>query len=462
MFNHPNLPAPFVDIAIPLSEGQCKTLYHSDRPADTAMMGVLAAGNKDFGITGVAPAAQVGSVEFDWAGPDSPQIQRLFNVLKPGDVVVVRGWGQGLAGIGDLAMFPSGTCPQGNAMCTPLVERYGPTSQTIRQLIDEKLVHVVLDAGRGGVNLDDERWEGLFSRENDSGAIYVGSVNVKTGRRDVYWDPGVTTNNGNYGSRIDLAGWNGQPPVTADGYPWRWTTDCGGRGMSATCGTPIFTYHGAGYQNGYDEQNGYQPYYYNLSVPQVAGIVALVQSVAFADKRIGKPLPPRYLRQLLVRTAHELPLNDPDKPIGKYPDAGAAVEGLMQDLADGTLQRAFEEAGWPSDPDTPETSEPITGNVTIPGEVDAGETFTVSIDAAQSTSGKALSYEWKWMGVATKPEGDKFIAQGSNKAPSMTIKAGEFDDDVPAYIRVVVSDGENERSFMQDVRIKAKRANPVA
>jgi hypothetical protein len=232
--------------------------------------------------------------------------------------------------------------------------------------------------------------------------------------------------------------------------------------MSATCGTPIFTYHGAGYQNGYDEQNGYQPYYYNLSVPQVAGIVALVQSVAFADKRIGKPLPPRYLRQLLVRTAHELPLNDPDKPIGKYPDAGAAVEGLMQDLADGTLQRAFEEAGWPSDPDTPETSEPITGNVTIPGEVDAGETFTVSIDAAQSTSGKALSYEWKWMGVVTKPEGDKFIAQGSNKAPSMTIKAGEFDDDVPAYIRVVVSDGENERSFMQDVRIKAKRANLVA
>lgn len=437
MFNHPNLPVPFADIAIPLSEGMCKTNYQSDKPKDTSMIGILAGRDTGFGIAGVVPAAQVGSVEFDWGG-NKAQVQRFLNALQPGDVVLFPEHGAGITAIGGQVMFPTGTCPGGEGMCRALNEGYEATNELIRKLVDEKQVHVVLDAGKGGVNLDHEAWLGRFGRDNDSGAIYVGAVDVKTGKRP---QSGNTVNHGNYGSRIDLAGWYGQPGYNGNNY-WYWTTDYAQTGSAAVGSV----------------SNGYAPFYYDVALPQVAGVVALVQSVAFADEKIGRALPPKYLRQLLVETGHDLSKADPDKHIGKYPDAEAAVIRLLQDRDSGALQKAFEVGGWPSQPGSPEDgvapSEPITGSVTIPAEVNAGESFTVSVDA-DSASNKPLTYAWKWMGSSVAPEGHKFTPLSKDGEPSMLVRAGAFDQNIDAYMRVIVSDGENERDFLQKVLIKS-------
>lgn len=433
MFNHPNLPTPFADIAIPLSEGMCKTEYQGIHPKDTGMIGVLAGRDTGFGITGVVPAAQVASVEFDWGG-NKAQIQRFLDVLQPGDVVIFPVHKTGVASIGGFDMFPTGTCPRGSAQCTPLNEWYYETDKLIRKLVDEKQVHVVLDAGRGGVDLDHPGWLGHFSRNNDSGAIYVGSVNVKDGKKP---SSSGAMSDGNYGSRVDLAGWYGQPAYVSNNY-WYWTTDY------------AQTVAGA--------QNGYAPFYQDVALPQVAGVVALVQSVAFADEKIGRALPPKYLRQLLVETGHELPKADPEKHIGKYPDAEAAVIRLLQDRDSGALQKAFETGEWPSQPGNPDEavapSEPITGSVNIPAEVKAGDSFTVSV-TADSALNKPLTYAWKWMGSGVGPAGHKFTPLSKDGQSSMLVKAGAFDQDVDAYIRVIVSDGENERDFQQNVLIKS-------
>jgi hypothetical protein len=100
-------------------------------------------------------------------------------------------------------------------------------------------------------------------------------------------------------------------------------------------------------------------------------------------------------------------------------------------------------------------NEPITGQLDIPSQVHAGQLFSVSI-TARSTTGKPLTYDWKWMGDSAEPKGPKFIGKGANGHDTMKVQVSEeVKQDIHAYIRVVVSDGVNEKNFQQDVLIKA-------
>lgn len=417
MFNHPNLPVPFADVPDhDHTYTQCTDPYHF--AGETAMMGVLAARDTGYGITGVAPESKVASVEFVWSGPFSRNHGRLLELVQPGDVVVFPHQYRSLTAIGGFKFFPEGTCHR-SGMCTPMTEWHPDTNELIRKLVNEKQAHVVMDAGRGGVNLDHPGWGGHFDRENDSGAIYVGAVDAKTAKRYEQNPDGTSPNNANYGSRVDLAGWYGLPAHYGLDPDWHWTTQESG--------------------------NGYARYFGDIALPQVAGVVALVQSVAFADEKIGRALPPKYLRQLLVETGHELPLNDPTKPIGKYPDAEAAVIKLLEHRDDGTLAKAFELGDWPG---------PITATLNVPSEVKVGESFTVSIDA-HGMLNRPLTYAWKWMGSNVEPVGHKFTPISKDGESSMDVRAGTFEEDVDAYIRVIVSDGENERDFLQKVVIRS-------
>lgn len=295
MFAHPDLPQPYVDIEVPLSPGACRTVYHADAKA-TGLAGLLVAKDNGVGVTGITPAAELGSAEFDW-GNDA-QFARMVASLKPGDVVVYPHHGTGVAKIGSYDMMPGTSCPRGKGMCTPLHEFYPATAAQIQYLTDMG-VHVVMDGGFGGVNLDNPQWGGAFDRDQfDSGAIYVGRVSEATGARKSSTAP---LDNSNYGSRIDLAGWHGNPNRK------KWTTEF----MGGAWGSP----------DGYGTQ-------YDVALGQVAGVVALVQSVATANG-IG-PIAPKDMRALLVDTARELPNADPSQPIGKYPDAEAAVKKLLE------------------------------------------------------------------------------------------------------------------------------------
>jgi hypothetical protein len=294
MFTHPDLPQPYVDIEIPWEPGTCQTVYYGDRK-QTGLAGLLVAKDNGVGVTGIAPAAELGSAEFSW-GNDA-QFARITASVKAGDVVVYPHPGVGVGKVGNYDMMPGTSCPRGKGMCTPMHEYFPETAAQIQYLTDMG-VHVVVDGGFGGANLDDPQWGGAFDRDqHDSGAIYVGRVSEATGARQAGTAP---LDNSNYGSRIDLAGWQGNPNRK------KWSTE--------------FTDGPWGSPDGYGMQ-------YDVALGQVAGVVALVQSVATAH---GIEISPKEMRTLLVETARELPNADPSQPIGKYPDAEAAVKKLLE------------------------------------------------------------------------------------------------------------------------------------
>lgn len=260
------------------------------------------ADGNNMGIRGIAPEAEAGYAQFEYT------FDSLLDVVKPGDVLQVGihlkwekdpndpdHWladlycgGRGTGGADTVCYFP--------------VEFYSPTDQAIHYLI-EKGVHVIIAAGNGNINLDDDFFledkndpnSGLFNRQyHDTGAIYAGAMDPSTGTRAGY---------SNYGSRIDLFSW---------GYDVATT--------------------------GYDPNvpNAYNLYFNGTSStnPIAAGAVAALQSIARAHGKGDISPDPKNnsitLRQILVETGEPLPnLTDP-----KEPDAPVKSIGVQPNLED--------------------------------------------------------------------------------------------------------------------------------
>jgi subtilisin family serine protease len=155
-------------------------------------------------------------------------------------------------------------------------------------------VVVVAAAGNGARDLDapDLRF---WSDRGDSGAILVGAG---TGGADGELRAESFSN---HGRRVDLQGW----------------------------GSQVFT---LGYGDhtvvGADPDRAYTASFAGTSsaTPIVAGAAALVQQAA--KQRLGEPLPPEDLRDLLKRTGVAQGSDRRSRPIGALPDVKAAIEGL--------------------------------------------------------------------------------------------------------------------------------------
>lgn len=287
----------------------CSTYYAVSNDA-TAAAGIIAAKDNQSGVVGIVPHAQLAATAASFAS--IYDLQKLN--LRAGDVLVVDPtFSPTTTRFADFSPYPGDVCPKASptAVSTDTCQLpsagYENTQRSIEYLTQELKVHVIVNASGGikssrnpatPMNLDHPDFNGLFDRtRNDDGAIYVGSVNPKTG----------ATLAANYGSRIDLTTWATHIPYA-----------------SYTAGGTHATY------SRYDSDEALN---YRFSGYIVAGAVAQIQSIAFA-KGLGA-VPPSIMRRLLKETGHDLPGHDANQPMGKQPDVKAAVDKMLAEYARG-------------------------------------------------------------------------------------------------------------------------------
>ncbi|MCK7066536.1 hypothetical protein L8P91_10040 [Enterobacter bugandensis] len=242
---------------------------------DTASVGIMAARDNGFGVTGIANKAT-----FGYAQSGASVLYDLMDKLKAGDVVQV--------GI-EVVPGSIGGC---NSNCAIPMEYMSHWYDEIRALTDSG-IHVIEAAGNGNVNLDHPDFRGKFDRnKRDSGAIIVGALSPQSGGKASF---------STWGTRIDSASWGGD--VTS--------TTTGNGDLSS------------------EKNNAYTSSFSGTSSanPIVAGAVASLSGVAKANKISLKPT---ELRQILSDTGTPLAGNDSSK-IGTQPDLERAIKQLLND-----------------------------------------------------------------------------------------------------------------------------------
>ncbi|WP_181456810.1 S8 family serine peptidase [Pseudomonas fluorescens] len=298
-YDHVDLPKPYLEINDNATVGA----------HDTSSVGTIASQENGFGTTGIAPFAKLGFAQWNLA-----RLVKLAEQLHAGDVVQI-GVQYRYSPVDD-EMDCADTC------YVP-VEFYLPARDTITYMTEEKGVHVVMAAANGNVNLDHPYLKKYFDRNLfDSGAIYAGAVDPKTGLRASFSD---------YGSRVDLFSWGWNVTTTS------WTE-------SNPTTAYVHTYSGTSSAN-----------------PIIAGVLASLQGVARANG-LGN-IPPKVLRELLVETGYPQ-INGNRTEIGVQPDLDAAIKKMLADGAD----------------------KPPTGRLALPEEVASGETFSAHVYAESPTN----------------------------------------------------------------------------
>lgn len=297
-FDHVDLPQPYQQIHAQGDEAVVGS-------HDTASAGIIAAQENGFGTTGIVPYAHLGYLQW---GSARLAALALSNTLQAGDVLQL--------GVHYyFSTFPEVGC---RADCYMPLEDYKPVRDTIAYLTEERGVHVVLAAANGNINLDHPYFEGYYDRNKfDSGGIFAGAVNSKTGLRSSFSE---------YGSRVDLNSWGDSVTTTS------WSKE-----QPTTAYTHTF--------GGTSSAN-----------PILAGVVASLQGVA-RNNGIGN-LPPKDLRRILVATGYPQ-VNGNRSEIGVQPDLNLAIKKLLFDYA----------------------SHPPTGRIGVPAEVQSGETFSTHVYA---------------------------------------------------------------------------------
>jgi hypothetical protein len=297
-YNHLDLPKPFLEI----SQGAVVGAH------DTASVGTIASRENGFGTTGIVPETQLGYTQYG----DSRLLQ-LAERSSPGDVVQL--------GVHfKYATLPGVGCA---ADCFMPLEYSKAVRDIITFMTEEKGLHVVLAAANGNINLDHPYFNGWFDRNIfDSGSVYAGAVEPKTGLRSYF---------SQYGSRVDVFSWGGSVTTTT------WSASNPTTGYS-------HTYSGTSSAN-----------------PIIAGVMASLQGVARANG-LGN-IPPKELRRILVETGYPQ-ANGNRTEIGVQPDLDLAIKKL---LADGAGQ-------------------PPTGRLALPEEVKSGAAFTGQVYAESPTN----------------------------------------------------------------------------
>lgn len=264
----------------------------------TAVLGVVGAVENQYGLTGIAPRAELGVATVFRLSftPVAWAIDEAASHLRAGDIIIIEQHAHGPS----TGLPPDdGNPSQWEFVC---MEYWQAEFDAIRRASARGII-VVEAGGNGGMDLDSPLYEGRFNRSiRDSGAILVGA-GTSNGRAAHRWS--------NYGSRVDVQGW-GDSVVTL------------GYGNLARV-------------NGDDTRQWYTSSFSGTSSasPIVAGAIACIQG---ALKALGRPvLSPRQMRDVLVETGSA---QAPGRHIGPLPNLHAAYDRLGIPHPPAT--------GWPS------------------------------------------------------------------------------------------------------------------
>ena len=256
----------------------------------TAVLGILAAVDNGFGMTGIVPESDIGVGSVGNShGPYAlaAAIDRTAAALDPGDIIVIE---QHLHGPNT-----RGPCDCNESQCEFIPVEYWQNYYDTIATATANGVVVVEAAGNGSVDLDDPGYNDRFNRNvRDSGAILVGAADVDT---FAIKEPACWTN---YGSRVDLSGWGDE--LLTLGY-----------GALHT---------GSGRDEWYTDDFGGT----SGASPVVAGVAAAVQGYLRAHGRA--PLDPLSMRALLSQTGTgQVPGT---RHIGPLPSIRHAIHELLR------------------------------------------------------------------------------------------------------------------------------------
>jgi len=261
--------------------------YHRDETYHgTAVIGILGGRRNDYGITGIVPEALITAVRAKRRNhvyvhrAVSEVTARLAPSYMPDDYNA-----EGLILV-ELEVYEA--CGR-RTMGAP-VEADVETREAIRNAVGNGIV-VVVPAGNGAVDLDASECRGVFSREGDTGAIFVGASNP---------DDRSPLGTSSYGSRVDVQGWGER--VATSGY-----------------GT-LYPVHGRDDRRSYTEHFGGT----SSAAAIVAGAVAAIQGAIRAARRPA--LSPGRMRTVLVETG--TPQAPSDRQVGPLPNVAAALYRL--------------------------------------------------------------------------------------------------------------------------------------
>lgn len=246
----------------------------------TAAVGIVAAKNNGFGITGIASSAQVGLESF-WnpqnGGNTASAIARAAAATCPGGVcsggVVLLELEKKAMNAGFPTPPTSDCCPGWGEHCGNLPLEAVQADFDAIKLATANGTTVIEPAGNGTRNLDSPVYGGIFSRAvRDSGAVLVGARDSATG------NPTCFTN---LGSRVDVSAW-GNNVVTLG---------CGGQ--FGFCGDLYGGSENFWYTNTFDGTSS--------ASPIVAGAAVSLQGAAKAN--IARTLSPAEIRHRLMSNA---------------------------------------------------------------------------------------------------------------------------------------------------------------
>ncbi len=243
-----------------------------------AVLGILAAPANGYGVTGIAPAAQVRvaaayTAERLW--DVGYAIERALEVSSAGDVILVE---QQICVCGN-------ECGAGSQLGAGPVEWFAPWRAVISTATALGVI-VVEAAGNGAVDLDAPGCNGRFDRaQSDTGALIVAAGSAGTH---------APLSFATYGSRVDVQG----------------------------IGEGLTTLGGGGLFDPGDVRQRYQATFGGSSgaAAMVAGVVLAAQGLRLAQGL--PPLAPRVARELLVQTG--TPQAPDPRAIGPLPDLEAA------------------------------------------------------------------------------------------------------------------------------------------
>ena len=327
--NHEDLPTPFYPAG-----AQSSTNQH-----ETAEIGIVAAINNGYGMTGIANRACVGYVRPDCGitacdGATrcdySGAIREATSVLGPGDVIWIPSQTSSCLEP-DLSLPSTSLCGLVDST-TPAKELDKIPVEWRQEAFDAiseataKGIIVVEAAGNRARNLDDPRYLRRFDRSSrDSGAIIVGSSQTPMmTTQDISTceisaaQPLAPLPSSNYGSRVDVQGWGRRVASTGAGD---WPNKAPSAFLPPLAPVELEQYYLTGF-GGTSAATGI-----------VAGVVASIQGFL---KAIGRPpLSPAEMRDLLVATG--TPQKDIDwdgngtvdpRHIGPQPNLRAAINAL--------------------------------------------------------------------------------------------------------------------------------------
>lgn len=187
LWEHEDLPAPFFTAG-----GQINDLGW--RNHGTAVLGVIRGTDNGLGVTGIAPACEVGA-----AGINALSVPDALNTaaaqLSPGDVILIE-------------LHAPGPNADGNGQFGYVAMEYWQDNFDAIAAADALGVIVVEAAGNGQQDYDDPVYGTLFDPDvRHSGAVLVGAG---TPAGDPEWYT-------NHGRRVDLNGWGSQVCTLAYG-----------------------------------------------------------------------------------------------------------------------------------------------------------------------------------------------------------------------------------------------------